>query len=56
MSAVAEPIPYGTIDDGLARRNAMVLAVARQSVVDRAVRDRFGDSRHVRGLPESRPF
>lgn len=29
MSAVAEPIPYGTIDDGLARRNAMVLAVAQ---------------------------
>ena len=29
MSAVAEPIPYGTIDDALARRNAMVLAVAQ---------------------------
>ena len=29
MSAVAEPIPYGTIDDSLARRNAMVLAVAQ---------------------------
>ena len=29
MSAVAEPILYGTIDDGLARRNAMVLAVAQ---------------------------
>src|ERR1019366_4444422 len=29
MSAVAEPIAYGTIDDGLARRNAMVLAVAQ---------------------------
>jgi MFS family permease len=29
MSAVAEPIPYGTIDDDLARRNAMVLAVAQ---------------------------
>jgi predicted MFS family arabinose efflux permease len=29
MSAVAEPITYGTIDDGLARRNAMVLAVAQ---------------------------
>jgi MFS family permease len=29
MSAVAEPIVYGTIDDGLARRNAMVLAVAQ---------------------------
>lgn len=29
MSAVAEPIPYGTIDDGLARRNASVLAVAQ---------------------------
>jgi MFS family permease len=29
MSAVAEPIPYGTIDDCLARRNAMVLAVAQ---------------------------
>ncbi len=29
MSAVAEPIPYGTIDDGLARRNAMVLAAAQ---------------------------
>jgi len=29
MSAVAESIPYGTIDDGLARRNAMVLAVAQ---------------------------
>ena len=29
MSAVAEPIPYATIDDGLARRNAMVLAVAQ---------------------------
>ena len=29
MSAVAEPIAYGTIDDALARRNAMVLAVAQ---------------------------
>ena len=29
MSAVAEPILYGAIDDGLARRNAMVLAVAQ---------------------------
>jgi MFS family permease len=29
MSAVAEPIVYGTIDDGLARRNAIVLAVAQ---------------------------
>jgi MFS family permease len=29
MSALAEPIAYGTIDDGLARRNAMVLAVAQ---------------------------
>jgi MFS family permease len=29
MSAVAEPIFYGHIDDGLARRNAMVLAVAQ---------------------------
>jgi len=29
MSAVAEPIPYGTIDDALARHNAMVLAVAQ---------------------------
>jgi predicted MFS family arabinose efflux permease len=29
MSAVAEPILYGTIDDGLARRNAIVLAVAQ---------------------------
>ncbi|HSP50623.1 MAG TPA: MFS transporter [Pseudolabrys sp.] len=29
MSAVAEPIAYGTIDDGLARRNAVVLAVAQ---------------------------
>jgi MFS family permease len=29
MSALAEPIVYGTIDDGLARRNAMVLAVAQ---------------------------
>jgi MFS family permease len=29
MSAVAEPILYATIDDGLARRNAMVLAVAQ---------------------------
>ena len=29
MSAVAEPILYGTVDDRLARRNAMVLAVAQ---------------------------
>jgi predicted MFS family arabinose efflux permease len=29
MSAVAEPIAYATIDDQLARRNAMVLAVAQ---------------------------
>jgi len=29
MSAVAEPILYGAVDDGLARRNAMVLAVAQ---------------------------
>ncbi len=29
MSAVAEPISYGTTDDGLARRNAMVLAAAQ---------------------------
>ena len=29
MSAVAGPILYGPIDDGLARRNAMVLAVAQ---------------------------
>ena len=29
MSAIAEPIAYGTIDDALARRNAMVLAVAQ---------------------------
>src|ERR1700690_111945 len=29
MSAVAEPIAYGTIDDALARRNAMVLGVAQ---------------------------
>src|SRR5512141_3182126 len=29
MSAVAEPILYGNIDDGLARRNAMVLAVGQ---------------------------
>jgi MFS family permease len=29
MSAVAEPIAYGTIDDALARRNALVLAVAQ---------------------------
>jgi MFS family permease len=29
MSALAEPIVHGTIDDGLARRNAMVLAVAQ---------------------------
>jgi predicted MFS family arabinose efflux permease len=29
MSAVAEPISYGTTDDKLARRNAMVLAVAQ---------------------------
>ena len=29
MSAVAEPVLYATIDDGLARRNAMVLAVAQ---------------------------
>jgi len=29
MSALAEPIVYGHIDDGLARRNAMVLAVAQ---------------------------
>ena len=29
MSAVAEPILYAAVDDGLARRNAMVLAVAQ---------------------------
>jgi len=29
MSAVAEPIQYATVDDSLARRNAMVLAVAQ---------------------------
>jgi MFS family permease len=29
MSAVAEPIAYGTTDDALARRNAMVLAAAQ---------------------------
>jgi MFS family permease len=29
MSAVAGPISYGTTDDGLARRNAMVLAAAQ---------------------------
>jgi MFS family permease len=29
MSAVAEPIDYATVDDNLARRNAMVLAVAQ---------------------------
>jgi predicted MFS family arabinose efflux permease len=29
MSAVAEPIQYGTVDDRLARRNAMVLAVGQ---------------------------
>ncbi len=29
MSAVAEPIPYATVDDGLARRNAIVLSVAQ---------------------------
>jgi MFS family permease len=29
MSAVAEPISYATVDDDLARRNAMVLAVAQ---------------------------
>jgi MFS family permease len=29
MSAVAEPIDYATVDDSLARRNAMVLAVAQ---------------------------
>ena len=29
MSAVAEPIDYATVDDRLARRNAMVLAVAQ---------------------------
>jgi MFS family permease len=29
MSAVAEPILYGAVDDGLARRNAVVLAVAQ---------------------------
>jgi predicted MFS family arabinose efflux permease len=29
MSAVAEPILYATVDDGLARRNAVVLAVAQ---------------------------
>jgi len=29
MSAVAEPVLYGTVDDALARRNAVVLAVAQ---------------------------
>lgn len=29
MSAIAEPIDYSTVDDNLARRNAMVLAVAQ---------------------------
>ncbi len=29
MSAAAEPVLYGTVDDGLARRNAMVLSVAQ---------------------------
>ncbi len=29
MSAIAEPILYATVDDGLARRNAIVLAVAQ---------------------------
>jgi hypothetical protein len=29
MSAIAEPIQHAHIDDGLARRNAVVLAVAQ---------------------------